>query len=164
MNNSQGHCFVCDKNEETGSYDGTYTDFNASPGYGSRFDMTGHLRIYVCDDCLEERKERVTLVKVIRHEPDVEETPWGCETCGTVAHEGQCYVGHVVDNLFMHGMVGGFIVGVESEEKARLYVKSCKLHARVRGLDKEIVFVAKKRGRGEGGGWSVYPTKEERTS
>lgn len=165
MNNSQGHCFVCDKNEETGSYDGTYTDFNASPGYGSRFDMAGHLRIYVCDDCLEERKDRVTLVKTHRAEPEVDESPWACETCGHVAHEGQCHVEHVVDVLFKHGLEegtnDGFIVGVKTEEVARDYVKSCEAHAREARLDKEIVFGTKQ---GENGRWVVWATKEEKTS
>ena len=162
MNTSQGNCFVCDKREETGSYTGNYTDFNGSPGYGSCFDMTGHLRIYVCDECLEERKERVTLVKVTRVEPEVVKSPWVCETCGDVAHEGSCHIEHTIEVLHEHGLEegtnDGFIVGVKTEEVAREYVKSCEAHALAVGLDKEIKFVA---AQGENGRWVVTATKGE---
>jgi len=162
MTDSLAACFVCGNSDPTGAYDDRHTDFNGSPGYGSRFDMTGHLRIHVCDDCLEERKDRVMMVKVRRPKPEEEEEPWACGICGDVAHEGHCHIAHTVGFLDEHGIEegskDGFVIGVRDEETARGYVKRCEAHALACGLDKAIIFRAE---RGDHDRWVVTAAKED---
>jgi hypothetical protein len=163
-------CFVCDNTDDTGSFSGDHTEFDGSPGYGSRFDMTGHLRIFVCDDCLEERKDRVHLVKVERVEPVVPKVTvqsWACEVCGTLAHEGECHVERTVSVLDDYPLgseddpeLERFLVGVPNEDLAKRYLESYRKHAHKHGLDEAVQFRMKPTADFEGR-WTVYAVVEK---
>lgn len=134
-------CFVCGASDKTPAFDGTYTPFGGSPGYGSRFDMTGNLQIHVCDDCLEGRSDRVTLVTISRPEPEVETRSWACGVCGDLAREGECAVGRSVafleevlddpklaEEFFKPSPHGYFMIGVRTEERVQVYLDWYQKH------------------------------------
>lgn len=153
-------CFVCGGAEDQGSYTGDHTSFDGSPGYGSRFDGTGRLRIFVCDDCLEARRDRVVVVRVRRVEPEVTLTRWECETCGALAYGGRCEVEHGVACLDDYPLGSGddpdegerFMLGVGDEGRAREFLERYRRHARERGLE-GVEFRARPESEGR---WVVY--------
>lgn len=60
--------------------DGSGVELRGTPGYGSKFDSTllseESLAVFVCDRCLEERRDRVRIVHVERPSPRRTVRPW----------------------------------------------------------------------------------------
>ena len=123
-------CFVCGKEEPTDAYDEEYTPFEGDPGYGSRFDMTGKLRIHICDDCLEGHKSRVSVVKRVYTKPEVKVEDWVCSVCGTLSENGNCPISDRMEFLDSYEVEGDvFIANVRTFTEAEETLLKCEKHA-----------------------------------
>jgi hypothetical protein len=70
------------------------TSFVGPFGYGSKFSTmlaaSQEAKIDICDDCLEDRRSRVTIINKVPVEPDTFESPWACQECGGITTRGIC--------------------------------------------------------------------------